>query len=164
MLTAEVSEVGFAQSFFARYVEGRETADYEQLLLAAGFVVRARDSGEAWIGNATLSFSREGARLSSATQEGSPLHGAGVDRGDLLVEIAGRKIRDPRALKRALGSAAPGSEVRAIVKKRDGRRKILLRIVGDPTLEVVPLEKDGGRPTREQLAFRDRWLSSRAVR
>ena len=139
-------------------------ADYELLLSAAGFVVRARHSDEAWIGSTTLTFGRDGARVSSMTLEGSPLHEAGVDRGDLLVEIDGRKIRDPKSLKRALGGAEPGSEVRAIVEKRDGRRTVLLRTVPDPTLEVVPLERDGGRPTRDQLAFRDDWLGARAVR
>ena len=161
---ADVSDEHFAESFVGRYIEGRETADYKQLLLAAGFVVRAERPAEAWIGNATLVFGRDGARLSSATREGSPLHEAGVDRGDLLVEIGGRKIRDPKSLKRALGSLAPGSEVRAIVEKHDGRRTVVLRTVADPTLEVVLLEKDGGRPTAEQLAFRDRWLGSRAAR
>lgn len=37
----------FAQEFFARYIEGREVADYEQLLAQAGLVVRRRGQDRA---------------------------------------------------------------------------------------------------------------------
>ena len=95
---------------------------------------------------------------------GTRLRPLTYDRPKALVEISGRKIRDPKSLKRALGNVVPGSEVRAVVEKHDGRRTIQLRTVADPTLEVVPLERDGGRLTPKQLSLRDSWLGSRAAR
>src|SRR6185295_1063369 len=47
---AEVSgDASFARDFFARYIQGREAADYALLLRNAGFVVRKRDAGRAWL-------------------------------------------------------------------------------------------------------------------
>ncbi|MGE0704921.1 MAG: M61 family metallopeptidase, partial [Vicinamibacterales bacterium] len=49
---AETSgDASFAHDFFARFIEGRETADYVSLLARAGFVLRPRRPGRAWIGD-----------------------------------------------------------------------------------------------------------------
>ena len=48
---AEVSgERAFADEFFDKYVEGRETPDYAKLLAPAGLTVRRRGAGIGWLG------------------------------------------------------------------------------------------------------------------
>ena len=49
---AEVSgDRAFADEFFDKYVEGRDVADYARLLLRAGYVLRKRNPGAAWLGS-----------------------------------------------------------------------------------------------------------------
>ena len=63
---AEVSgDRAFARDFFARYIQGHEVADYARLLARAGFVVRKRNAGRAWLGDVRLE-SRSGVRVGIA--------------------------------------------------------------------------------------------------
>ena len=158
---AEISNEGFARTFFERYVEGREVADYARLLATAGYEVRPENPDEVWIGHSTFSFGDGGARVNSMTRIGSPLYAAGVDRGDVIVSIEGRKLRSARALQRALSGARPGDELSVVVTKRDGLRTVRLRVAADPTLEVVSIP--GPRLTPEQTALRADWLGSKST-
>jgi predicted metalloprotease with PDZ domain len=44
-LAAISGDAGFARDFFARYIQGRELADYSRLLMPAGFLVRTASRG-----------------------------------------------------------------------------------------------------------------------
>src|SRR5206468_9891272 len=54
----------FARDFFSRFVDGREIADYARLLARAGFVLRKRAAGRAWLGDLQIDL-RHGAHLAS---------------------------------------------------------------------------------------------------
>src|SRR5262245_21926689 len=56
---AEVAgDPAFARDFFANYIQGHDVADYPRLLSRAGFSVRKRNAGRAWLGD--LSFEGHG--------------------------------------------------------------------------------------------------------
>ena len=81
---AEVSgDRAFARDFFARYIEGRDVADYGRLLARAGFTVRKR-AGRAARGGATCGSTSAPARRAWPTlvPAGTPAYAAGLEQDE----------------------------------------------------------------------------------
>src|SRR5439155_11115792 len=47
-------DAAFARDFFSRYIQGHDVADYGRLLSRAGFMLRKRHAGHAWLGDLRL--------------------------------------------------------------------------------------------------------------
>src|SRR5262249_37583877 len=82
----------FAHDFFARFVHGHDAADYTTLLARAGFVVRRRNPGRAWLGD--VRFDGRGGGLTVATLVAPtwPAYAAGLEIDDQLTEVDGQKV------------------------------------------------------------------------
>ena len=78
-----------------------------------------------------------GVRIQSV-EAGSPATVAGIERGDVVVEVGGASIASVDDLQRALGAEAIDRELSIVVLRRD--RKL--------TLSAVPIERGAGRPER----------------
>ena len=158
---AEVSDAAFAEAFFGRHIFGRESHDYEALLEPAALLLRPAHPQRAWIGATPLVFEDRGARLDGPTLIGTPLYEAGLDRGDVLVALDGRRLRRNKSLDRVLDRRQAGEELLAEVVTRSGRRvETLLRLIADPGLEVVTFESAGMTVSEQQSSFRAKWLAS----
>jgi predicted metalloprotease with PDZ domain len=158
---AEVSgDARLARDFIARFVRGREVADYASLLLRAGLVVRKTAAGRAWAGAVRLE-SRDGAvTIASPPPFASPIYGAGLNVDDEIREIDGTAIRSPADLASVLVRRRPGDTVPISYVDRSGvRRTSMLVLTEDPTVEVIPIEKSGQPLTAAQRAFRERWVN-----
>ena len=120
-------DTAFADEFFDRYVDGRDTIDYASLLKTIGVAVVKERSAQGWIGGAPP-VTAEGAsiRLGSATPGpgewlasfGTPLYAAGLDTGDRLLFIDGQPATLARwqdVLRRA-----PGDRIALVGARRDG--------------------------------------------
>ena len=59
-------------------------------------------------------------------EPGSAAQRAGLQRGDIVLQIDGREVREPRALAQALEALRPGQVARLWVQRGDGRRFIAL--------------------------------------
>ena len=64
--------------------------------------------------------------------EGTPAARAGLKSGDIVVDVEGRPVTETRLLQRLIASAAPDSEVRLVVLRRDGRRAVPVRLMPMP--------------------------------
>jgi S1-C subfamily serine protease len=62
----------------------------------------------------------------------TPAARAGLKNGDVVVAFDGRPVTETRLLQRLIAAAAPESEVRLIVLRRDGRRAVPVRLVSMP--------------------------------
>ncbi len=101
---AEVAgDAVFARDFFARFIQGRELADYAMLLQGAGIRLRKSAPGRAWLGDVRFEDRSGTVRLASAPPFGSP----DLRRRDR------RRRRDP----------AVRWNADSIVRRRDGRRR-----------------------------------------
>lgn len=153
---------GFAREFLARYVTGHEAPDYETLLRHAGLLLRRLRPTAPWLGQVRIERGPRGARLEGATIPGTPLHDAGLDRGDEIVEVEGRRIETEDDLLHAVAGRAPGQAVRLRVADRGGaERAVTLTLAADPAFEVVPAEAAGRPLSAAQRAFRRHWLGSK---
>jgi predicted metalloprotease with PDZ domain len=159
---AEISgSAEFARTFVARYIQGHEVADYERLLAGSGLLMRRVRSGRAWIGHQEYARGKQGLQLMRASAPGTPAYNAGLDRGDEIVEIAGRAIEAEEQLAGVLRAARPGQVLEVTIRDRSGvARHTRMTLAEDPSFEIVPLEQTGAPLSKGQRDFRQRWLAS----
>jgi len=148
----------FAREFFAKYIEGRDVADYERLLGRAGVTLRRRNAGRGWLGDVKYE-TRNGARVASIVSPSWPVYATGLEQDDEVTEIDGRPIRSENDAAAALQRHRPGDRVQVVFVDRTRlTRRPTVTLAEDPHLEAVPIEAAGGTMTSAQRAFRDRWL------
>lgn len=152
----------FADDFFARFIEGQEAPDYAALLAQAGFVVRQAAAGQAWLGDVDWRAEGGTIALQAGPLVGTPIYAAGMDRGDRLLTIDGREASSATVLGEVLAARRPGDTVPIAFESRGQRLSANLGLSESPRVEVLAMEEAGQTPTAAQLAFRSRWLGSRA--
>jgi predicted metalloprotease with PDZ domain len=157
---AEVAgDKAFADAFFDKYVEGRDAIDYAPLLARAGYALRRSAAG--WTGLTGVDAS---GTITGLLAWGSPAFEAGLDQGDVIVDVDGKSLRSG-ALQSTLKAKKPGDRLVVTFKRRDGATgKAAIAVKEDPALELVPVEASGGTLTPAQQAFREAWLGSKAGR
>jgi predicted metalloprotease with PDZ domain len=157
------SDRAFAHDFFQRYVLGRDVADYGRLLEPAGFVLRKRNGGRAWLGDLRFAARTSSARVADLIAPTWPVYAAGLEQDDELRQIDGQPVRSENDLIATLQRHKPGDRVTLSFTDRDGRSRTAPVTLGeDPHLEVVPVEAAGGTLTSAHRTFRDAWLRPRA--
>ena len=158
---AEISgDAAYAKEFFERYVNGREVVDYAKLFARAGMVVRKRDAGTPWLGEAQLQVGAGGARVDSLVPFGSPLYKAGVAQDDHIVSLGGTMLTQPAQIDEVLGRHQPGATIPITFVRRGGEKvEGLIKLDEDPRVEIVTIESSGGTLSPEQKRFRDAWLN-----
>ncbi|MBY0300959.1 MULTISPECIES: M61 family metallopeptidase [Sphingomonas] len=153
-------DAAFAHRFFAQTVEGHALPDMAPLLAQAGLLLRPAHPARGWIGTRAANATPAGeVVLAAAPPPGSPLYGAGADKGDRIVALGTTPLATVADWDAALARLAPGSDVAVRFVPRDGReRQATLRVRPDPTLEVVRAEAAGIPLTAGQRRFRNAWL------
>ena len=151
----------FANEFFTKYVEGRELVNYEQLLARAGLVVRKRNAGKAFAGQAQLQPGGSALRVGSQVPFDSPLYKAGIAQDDQIASLDGTDLVSMAAFDEALARNKPGATVRIRFIRRSGEIvNTTMTLDEDPRVEVVAIEKTGGTLTDDQRRMRETWLNS----
>ena len=162
---AEVSgDPQFAQTFFARYIQGHDVVDYGPLLARAGLTLKKRNPGAAFFnGSQQLNFEGGGgARVTAQVPFDSWMYKAGIERDDLIISIDDVKLTTAAALEELLGRHKPGDQVRIRFVRRGGETlNGILVLEADPRFELVPVEQAGGTLTDAQKEFREQWLATR---
>jgi predicted metalloprotease with PDZ domain len=162
VLAAVAGDAAFADDFFARYIQGREVADYTRLLARAGFILRPRGPGRAYAGALRTQDSQTGVRVTGDVPFASPAYRAGLERDDVIVSLGGSRLVAAAEIDRTLMTRKPGDSLQVVYERRGERITSILKLVEDPTLELVPAEEAGQTLTDAQRKFRDSWLSSAA--
>jgi predicted metalloprotease with PDZ domain len=159
---AEVSgDRAFARDFFSRYIQGREAADYPRLLRNAGFLVRKRDAGRAWLGDLRVDPRTDGGRIVGAVPANSPAYAAGIDEGDAITQVGSERTASAEDVSNAISRRRPGDRVAITFVDRAGvTRTANVTLAENPHLDIVAVEAAGGSLTPPQRAFRERWLNS----
>lgn len=157
---AEVAgDQAFARDFFARYIEGREVADYPSLLARAGVIVAKRQAGQAWAGDLRLESSSDGLRIASPVAPGTPAYDAGLQHDDVVVALGGESVARAEAWNARLQRQRPGDRL-AVRFRRRGAATIDASIVVQeaPHLELRLAERAGRTLGAGERIFREEWL------
>jgi predicted metalloprotease with PDZ domain len=162
VLAAVTGDAAFADEFFARYIQGREVLDYARLVSRAGFVLRKRAAGQAFIGALQTQDGQSGVRVTDEVPFGSPAYAAGLEQDDVILSIGGSRVAAMADIDRALMARKPGDSLQVVYERRGERVTSVLELVENPGLELVPAEEAGQTLPDAQRKFRDAWLNSAA--
>jgi predicted metalloprotease with PDZ domain len=158
-LAAVSGDKAFARDFFGRYIQGHDVADYARLLARAGFTVKKRNPGRAWLGDLRLE-SREGWRVAALIPPTWPIYASGIDQDDELQQIDGQRLAGGGDIATVMQRHKPGDTVPIVFVDRTGVAKTArITLAEDPHIEVVPVET--GALTAAQKTFRDQWLGAK---
>jgi len=159
----------FADEFFDKYVEGRDVANYERLMLQAGFVVRPRAPEAGWIGNVQVAPIEGGAGLVINPSQGNnvnpvafgtPAYEAGLEYGDVITTIDGQPATADAF--GAMSRKKPGDTATLVVRRRGGQTATTtVTLKPNPALAVIDVEAAGATLTAAQKAFREAWLGTK---
>jgi predicted metalloprotease with PDZ domain len=154
-------DADFAAGFFERHIEGTETINYASLLERAGLRLQPVAATAAWLG-ASLQDRSGALVVAGPTSFGSPAYEAGMDDGDTLLSLGGVRVTTNSAFRQTLATMRPGERVEIRYRRRDGSEQLgSATLRSSPALRVVALEQLGSTPARDQLIFREAWLTSR---
>jgi predicted metalloprotease with PDZ domain len=161
VLASVASSHEFAQQFFAKYIQGHDTADYTTLLGRAGLVMRPLNPGAAYAGGLQLQTAGDGVRVVTDVPFDSPAFAAGLEREDRVLSIGGTAVTTESTVREAIARRKPGDEVSIVFERRGGERvTAMLKLVADPRVEIVTIEETGRMPTGAQRTFRRNWFGS----
>ncbi|MFZ0857331.1 MAG: PDZ domain-containing protein, partial [Candidatus Acidiferrales bacterium] len=109
------------KDFFAKYVAGTEEIPYNDFLRAAGLQAQTQQREMADLGFET-SRSSDGTVAISSVTPGSGAERAGLQAGDVLVQLDGQPFG--RSAMRFLFQHSPGDTVNARIQRNGGERDI----------------------------------------
>ncbi|HYE04578.1 MAG TPA: Do family serine endopeptidase [Planctomycetota bacterium] len=135
--------IGFAvPSTFARSIMDQILADGKVTRGYLGVVIQpvSEEIAKAW-----KLPTRDGALVADVADDG-PADEAGLENGDVIVEVDGKPVTDPRHLRLHVAQIKPGAAVQVTVL-RDGERETKTVTVGDLADSSVA-ERDARRPAR----------------
>jgi predicted metalloprotease with PDZ domain len=156
LLSELTGDKAWSETFFDRFVEGRDAIDYAPLVEQAGYRLARRNPGAAWAGSFQIEDGG-GLVVAGLVPFATPAYAAGLDAGDVIVTIGGQPAS--RGAWTALSSRRPGDSVPITIRRRDGRvDERTLVLAEDPALVVSSIDP----LSPAQQAFRGAWLGSRA--
>ena len=153
----------FATDFFQKYIYGHEFLDYAPLLAKAGFSLKKANAGKAWVGNFSLN-DEKGLKIESNTVLGTPIYNAGLDIDDLILSVGGKAVQKEADWKAVLAAHKPGDELPIEYEHRGTKISTKMILAENPSLTIVPFEKDGKTAAAEALNLRKQWLGAQPVK
>lgn len=151
----------FARDYFDRIVEGREIVDYEGLA-EIGLLLRPKNPEKAYWGSPSLSFEDGAVILESYPKAVNPLYIEGLEKGARITSINGVTPASSEELDELFQQFKPGETIRIDYSYRGTDRTTELRLMADPTLEIVPYELAEMPVTDAMRALRSAWLGSKS--
>jgi predicted metalloprotease with PDZ domain len=154
-------DTAWANGFYRRHVIGTDPVAFEPLLARAGLLLRKTMPGTSWVG--PVQYAQDTTRLviGSQTRIGTPLYEAGLDRGDVILTLAGQPVTRPSHVSQLILAKKPGDRVRITFMQRGEEKSADLLLAESDALELVTYEAADRVPTPEMLRLREEWLGSR---
>jgi predicted metalloprotease with PDZ domain len=141
----EVSGKSF-ENFFQRYVAGTDEIPYDDFLSAAGLTLKTEDVKRGDLGF-TPGGGPGGGIVLTSVDPGSAAETAGVETGDMILQIDGREVARSRAL--LFGNLTPGETI-ALHINRDGREMDISYVAGTREERRYSIVESGGASDRQR--------------
>lgn len=150
------SDSTFAANFFDHYIYGHELPDLNPLFAQMGWELSLQHPDTSDLYHLNLQFKEEGIEVGSRITKASSLYEAGVQSGDMILAMAGKKATSLEAWQELVADLKIGQsyEVRYI---QNGLEEVgTFILLADPALQLKAVEN----PTEAQLIKRQNWLSN----
>jgi predicted metalloprotease with PDZ domain len=141
--------------FFHRYIRNTEMLPYDEALSYVGLKLVKTQKAQPYNAGLTLDFDEEAGIRISNVRNNSPAEDAGLDVGDEILDLAGRKVTRQTWFA-TLARYKPGDSV-PITVKRDRKTITTKIIMGQPERFEYKIEFKADA-TENQKALRDAWL------
>ncbi len=151
----------FAATVFEHHIVGREPLAYAEALKSAGLILRKVHPNQPWLGHARVEMGETGAKLMDDSLLGSPLYEAGLEKGDEITACDGRTIKKSEDFRACLAKHSVGERLRLEFVSRAGNKTASVRVVENPSLEIVTFETAGLPLTSSIKELRSQWLGSK---
>jgi predicted metalloprotease with PDZ domain len=151
----------FANGWFARYIYGHDSIDYNSLLAPAGFIVGHTEEGKLWIGGVSDWVEKEGLIISSNTLRGTPVYDAGLDVTDKILGIDNQDTRTISDLNTILSHLHAGTAVEIRYLHHGVEKKSTIKPIESPTVAITTFEQAGRPLTPAIQQFRKTWLGTK---
>lgn len=151
----------FAASFFQKYIYGHELNDYATLLSNAGFTWKKKNETSPWIGDEELVFKNGMMMINSPSIMGDPLYNAGLDKGDAIQSVDGKKIKNQKMFEAAINKHHAGDAVTITWVRTGSIQNSTIQLTSNPEMELLPIENTGKEISADQEIFRKSWLGQK---
>lgn len=147
----------FGDTFFNSYIYKSEMPDYQSLLGSVGVLLKTNPE-VAYFG-ASVSLDGDGnGEIKTNPKMESPVYKANLDKGDIITSINGEPFPDGKQFDDFLSQFKP-KDILKIEFERFGIPKSTdVELISSPAYSILPMEKDGAKPTKKQLEARKAWL------
>jgi serine protease Do len=105
---------------------------------------------------------KEGVLVADVVKEG-PSSEAGLQRGDVILELNGEELKDGAELRNKVAAMSPGTKVKLLVL-REGKKKDMSVTLGELPVEEEVAVRGGGRDVTEELGLAMHDLSPEIAR
>jgi predicted metalloprotease with PDZ domain len=159
-ILGEYSTPAFASSFFEKYIYKSELPDYEFLLNSVGVSLEKSSPGKPYLG-AQWKKGELNLFISSYVKIGTPAYKAGLESGDILLNIDGKTFSAPEELTTFIESCKPGQEIVVTVRRHNAERPFKVVLEENPWLQTRFYEDSGYKVEAEKTRKRNSWLGSK---
>lgn len=97
-----------------------------------------------------IGLDHAGGALVSQVNDGSPAANAGIESGDVITSFAGRDVKDPRDLSRAVADVAPGARETLDVWRKGKTMRISVNVGRNSDEAKTASTDDSSAPSAEQ--------------
>ncbi|EMR04566.1 M61 family metallopeptidase [Cesiribacter andamanensis] len=146
----------FARTFFEQYVYDSKLPDFPALFAKFGVEMKPKNPNGVWFGQMYLAYSPEGALLQSPSLRGTPFYEAGMSRGDLLLEIAGKSPKSEAEFAELARSLKVGERYTIRYNQLGVERQGMFTAIADPSWSLTYLPD--AKVDKKVRALRDSWI------
>jgi len=147
----------FGNDFFEHYIHKSGMPNYKELFANVGVVLK-QATDKPYFG-ASVGINQFGSGIIQRnTSIGSPAYNAGMDAGDVITAINNVPLTKNQSFSDFIDQFKVGDTLNVAYTRYGITKTTSVILSGNPTYTIHLLEKDGGKPSKQQLKNRKDWL------
>lgn len=148
----------FGDNFFNDYIYKSEMPDYASLLKSMGVLLEQPKDAPYFGTYVSMNADGLGASLLRNTQIGSPAYLAGLDHGDIVLNINDIPFSDGQKFEEYLKQFMMGEPLKVDYTRFGERRTTTMTLTPSPDYSFSLMEDKGQSPSSKMLEMRKKWL------
>ena len=145
----------FGNDFFSKYIYDSKMPNYSQLLASVGVDLK-RFSKTPYFG-ARVS----GGKINGEPKIGSPAYNAGLDSGDQIISVNGKKLNEKTTFNSILEGLTMRDGMTLVINRHGNEKTINVRLGKNPRYTIATYESIGADISDQMMETRNAWLNKK---